>query len=189
MASVVSICNQALLMVGGEQITSLNDGTPEAKFCSLLFNDTRDEVIADGQWRTAMFRASLNRLTTDPAFGFSFQFQLPTFPKLIKVLEINEQFPGTIEWQVEGDKLLADDSEANIVYMGRIEDPEQFGPYLQRALIAKLAAKLAMPITGDKNFARGLEEIYLATKEEQLRIQGQQTSSTEVTSNDLLDVR
>lgn len=189
MPSKVDICNQALAKIRGSRITSLGDGTEEAILCNLLFDTIVDEVIAEGQWSTAVFRISLNKTINTPAFGFDFEYQLPTNPKLINVLEINESRAGDKEYAVEGDKLLSNESTAKIKFLGRVDDTEMFGPYLTRAIVTRLAHELAFPLTGSRTLSESLLQKYELDLDRGLTNDNQQGTSIELIADDLLDVR
>ncbi len=189
MASTVDICNQALAKIGADRIVSLGDGTQEAILCNLLFDTIVDEVIAEGAWSTAIFRITLNRTTNTPAFGFDFEYQLPTNPKVINVLNINESRAGDKEYAIEGDKLLSNESTAKIQYLGRVDNTEQFGPYLTRAIVTRLAHELAFPLTSNRALSESLLQKYELDLERGLNNDNQQGTSIELIADDLLDVR
>ena len=107
MASKVQMCNLALAKLGASRIISLDDNTVEAQLCNLLFNDIADFVMMEGMWATTIRRAVLAQTTNTPVFEWEFEFQLPTSPEALQVLAINEEIPGTNDYVIEGDKLLA----------------------------------------------------------------------------------
>lgn len=189
MASVVDICNQALIRVGADTIISLGDGTQEAKLCNLWFNTVVEETIAEGMWSSAIFRMTLNRTTNVPAFEYDFEYQLPTNPKVINVLEINENRAGDKKYAIEGDKLLSNESVVKIKYLGRVDNTELFGPYLTRAIVTRLASELAFPLTSNRALAESLLRKYEMDLQKGLTNDNQQGTSIELIANDLLDVR
>lgn len=189
MASQVQICNLALSRLGASTITSLTDGTTEAKLCNTLFSDLADEVMVEGSWSTTINRASLARTTNTPAFEYSYEHQLPVDPKCLKVLNIDEDSPGSIDYRIEGDKLLSDETTIKIRYIARLTDTEDWGPLLTRAFISRLASELAYPLTGDNTKADIEFKRYKLFLSEGLAIDGQQGSKEVVSSSDLIDVR
>lgn len=189
MPSVVDICNQALIRVGADTIISLGDGTQEAKLCNLWFNTVVEETIAEGMWSSAIFRIALNRTTNVPAFEYDFEYQLPTNPKVINVLEINENRAGDKKYAIEGDKLLSNESVVKIKYLGRVDNTELFGPYLTRAIVTRLASELAFPLTSNRALGESLLQKYEMDLRRGLTNDNQQGTSIELIANDLLDVR
>ena len=56
MASQVEICNDALRMLAGRSITSIDDDSAEARVCKALYPLTRDEMLDEFDWRFATTR-------------------------------------------------------------------------------------------------------------------------------------
>jgi hypothetical protein len=171
MASVVSICNNAIIRVGGKTITSLNDLTNEAKACRTLYEDVRNAVFREHPFNCVMARASLNELSTTPAFGFDHQYQLPI--DCLRVVSLNEDnyplvrnglpYMGTDEqkrFRIEGRRLLTDEGEANILYIRKVEDPNQYDPLLLDAIASRLAAEIAFPITRNAQLVTSMWNSY-----------------------------
>lgn len=188
MASKVQICNMALSRLGATTISSLTDNTPEAKLCNTIFDTLAKRTMVQGSWATTIKRVALAQTSNTPAFGYSYEYQLPVDPLCLKVLNINEDSPVT-PYSIEGDKLLIDDSTVKIRYIGYLTDPEDYGPLLTEAIEINLAAYLAMPITGDKNLSISLREEYMAVLMNNLAIDGQQGSKQEVIADDLIEDR
>jgi hypothetical protein len=157
MASVVSICNNAIIKVGGKLITSLNDATNEAKVCRTLYEDVRNAVFREHPWNCITDRKVLNELSTTPEFGFDHQYQLPT--DCVRVLTLNDErfplirngmvYPGLDQkrFRIEGRKILTDEGEAKILYISKVDDPNQYDPLLLEAVATRLAAEIAYPVT------------------------------------------
>jgi hypothetical protein len=189
MASDTQICNLALLRLGAASITSLTDNTPEAKLCNILFDDMVDEVIMEGSWSSTIKRVALVKTTNTPAYGFTDEFQLPTSPFCLKVLEINEATTGTYDFRIEGDKLLANVSTVSIKYVARLTNTGEFDPMLKRAIVSRLAAELAYPITGSQSVTKDMFALYKQHVQEGLAIDGTQGSGDQTITPDLHEVR
>ena len=90
-----------------------------------------------------------------PAFGWNYRYTLPA--DHLRILQLNgfldTQIPA--HWETEGGELLTNEGEAKIRYVQRVENPELFDPLFIDALTAKLAAKLAKPLTGSSSLAEG----------------------------------
>lgn len=189
MTSQVQICNLALSRLGASTITSLTDNTTEAKLCNTFFTDLADEVMVEGSWSSTITRASLARTTNTPAFGYTYEFQLPVDPKCLKVLSIDEEQSGSVDYRIEGDKLLSNESTMKIRYIARLTDTEDWDAFLQRAFISRLASELAYPLTGDARKAEAEFERYQLFVQQGLAQDGQQGSKDSVVATDLIDVR
>jgi hypothetical protein len=189
MASKVQICNMALSRLGASTITSLTDNTTEAKLCNTLFNDLADRVMIQGSWATTIKRVVLAKTTTTPTYGFSSEFQLPVDPKALKIISIDEDIPGSIEYKIEGDKLLSDEAAMKIKYVAQLTDTQDYGPALTEAVEVLLTSYLAIPIAGDRSLAEKLRQEYVQIVSHNLAIDGQQGSKDTVISVDLTEVR
>lgn len=187
MSSQVQICNMALSRLGATIITSMTDGTPNAKLCNTLFSDLADRVLVQGSWTIAVNRASLALASTTPSYGYAHAFQLPTSPKCLRVLDV-EGDPD-MDYKIEGDKLLTDADEINLRYIGRPSSTEQYSPGLTEAIETLLASYLAYSITGSKELAELLKREYQDLVADSLAMDGQQGSKDELVISDLLDVR
>ena len=143
MASQVEICNMALLQLGAARINSISDNSDEARLCSAFYNQTVDLVSVDGKWPTTITRQDLSQTDNTPEFDFTYEYQLPTVPFCLSVVSID----GDVEYVIEGDKLLTDESTASIKYIARLTNPQAYGPHLTQAIVNKLTATLAYPIS------------------------------------------
>lgn len=154
-ASDTSICNLALGNLGAARIISLDEASPEAKACALLYAQTRDEVLRSHRWNFAISRAELSRLSTPPAFGWTWQYQLPV--NCLRVLQVNgygeEEVPDN--WEIEGGRLLSDADTVQVKFIARVTDSSLYDPLFVEALALKLAARLCVPLTGSDSRAGG----------------------------------
>ena len=191
MSSAVAICNLALIRVSGNSIISLTDNTVEGRLCNALFDVLVEEVSMEGEWTSTIKRATLNATTTIPNNEWSKEYQLPTDPLSLKVIEINELRPGSIPFDIEGDKLLTDATEVRIKYIAKITNPQELNVPFRTALISRIAVELLRPITGasqpekDRAFA-SYKQVELV---DALASDGQQGSVEKVITSALHDVR
>ena len=74
----VSICNEALNLCGASSITSLDDGTDNARRCATIYDQTRKSLIRMHPWSCCKKRVVLSPTTTHPTFGFQNAFPLPS---------------------------------------------------------------------------------------------------------------
>lgn len=148
MADKVAICNLAITRIAGARITALSDTSVEAKHCSAIFELIAEEVMALGPWPSVRKRAVLAQLVETPAYEFTYTYQLPTDPKCLKVLRINDSKTGDTEYAIEGTKLLTNESSVSIKYIAYITDSETYDIYLRQAIVDRLVAELTYVTTG-----------------------------------------
>jgi len=150
----VRICNIALIKIGADRITSLSQNKKEAKVCNHIYESSRDSLLRSHPWNFATARVALTQIGTSPISFFAYQYQLPTSPKCLRVLEITE---SVANWTVEGDYLLTDDSAVEIRYIQRVTDTSKFDSLFVAALTFSLASQLAIAITTDQRLANDME--------------------------------
>lgn len=146
MASVIGICNSALVKIGARTITSLTEGSKNANLCNEQYAKLRDEVLRAHSWNFAIARAKLGRLVEAPAFGFANAYQLPSdFLRAVAVHD-NPDGAGAVPYQIEGQRALSDAEELYLRYVRRVEDPNAFDALFREALAYRIGAELAVPI-------------------------------------------
>lgn len=142
--SDVSICNQALAMLGADRIASLLDPSREALLCSQFYTTVRRGLLRRRPWNFAKAQAQLAASATPPLHTWSTAFPLPAdFVRMVD--EPEEVSPA---YEVMGDQLLANEAGPfNCVYIRDVTDATLFDDLFVGALAAALAAELARPLT------------------------------------------
>jgi hypothetical protein len=116
-------------------------------------------------------RAELAQETQTPAFGYSYQYALPTDPYCLRVLEFSNgslSYPqdnmfsnrGGPVFVIEGRKLLTDEGTARIKYVARVTDPQEYDASLVEALAARLAMEIAYAVTGSTTVVQLVTALY-----------------------------
>ena len=171
MPSETDICNQALTIVGDQRISSLDDDNNRARIADLFYADTRDAMLRAHPFGFAKTRSALALMSTTPPFGiYGYQFKLPVSPKCLRVLEIDEDYPGQIPYSVEGRKLLCNETTASIIYIGQITETGLFDAMFTDCLVARLAMSFALALTKQKTIVEMTAKIY------EMRIQETKTT-------------
>jgi len=156
--SDTSIVNLALARIGAKRINSLStDTTLEAIHGRTHYEHTRDALLRSHVWRFAMARAELEEDADAPDFEWDNQFILPA-----DCLRVVALYDTDSSYVVEGERILTDDTEVNLIYIKRATDPGKFDPLFVEALALALALKLVMPLSQDKVLRRELEVEYKA---------------------------
>lgn len=143
-ATQVSICSNALLMLGSQTISAVNENTPRATLATNLYESTRDAVLRSHPWNCAMKRIVLAPDTVAPAFGYPAQFTLPNdFMRVVQVGDDDED----IDWKVESGKILAAGTALKLRYVFRNTIEASWDAMLVKAMELTMAAEMAYPIT------------------------------------------
>lgn len=145
----VSICADALILLGASPISSFNDGTDEANACDRLYSDVRDMTLSMYPWSFAYKKVKLARLVTTPVSEWTYEYQLPgdRLGNPRAVFETANAYARPVkEWEIQGDKLITNYQEVYIDYP--YQTPEYAMPqYFVQLLKYMMAWHLAYPIT------------------------------------------
>ena len=142
--SKVDIANRALKKLGQPLITALppSENNKAAVAINNMFEPIRNNLLRMHPWNFAIKRATLAKLSSTPAWGWSYEYGLPgDFLCLIDVKD-------NIKHAIESNKILTDeDGTIGIRYVYKVEDTSQFDPTFSEAFATKLALELVEDIT------------------------------------------
>lgn len=139
MASEVSICNEALDILGAARITTLTEDSVNGRECNACYAELRDREIEKHRWNFARTRVVLAASSTTPAFDFSYAFPLPA-----DCLRVQPPSRTGLDWQVENHLdapsiMTNDGTSINLIYYKRVTDPNVMPPTFRGALAAMIA--------------------------------------------------
>ena len=154
--SALSICSDALLMLGGNAISSFNEGTDAANISDRLYSDLRDQALLIYPWSFSFKKVKLSRLVTTPTTEYRYEYQLPGDrlgpPRAIYTSASPGQRPSK-EYRIFQDKLLTDYEEVYIDYQYSVQEFEM-PVYFVQLLKYMMAWHLAYPITDQDSKAQ-----------------------------------
>jgi hypothetical protein len=154
--TAISICSDALIMLGAKAISSFNDGTDGANTCDRLYPNIRDSALTQYPWSFTLKKVKLSRLITTPTTAWKYEYQLPG-DRLSNVRSVrNSPQPNAAihkDWEIQGDRLMTNLTEVYIDY--QYQTPEfAMPPYFVQLLKYMMAWHLAMPVTEEMNKAQ-----------------------------------
>lgn len=155
MASVVDICNGALNQIGATTIITLTEDSKNGRLCNARYTQVRDAVFRSHPWNCLQKRIQLAADSDVPAWGFTKQFTLPS--DCLRVLSIIDY---DSDYKIEGRKILTDNSSCKLLYVARIEDPNEYDDLLRETISAALAADIAFPITSSNPLATNMYNLF-----------------------------
>jgi hypothetical protein len=155
MASIVDICNGALNQLGASTILTLTEDSKNARLCNARYTQVRDSVFRSHPWNCLQKRLQLAADTATPAWGFTKQYTLPA--DCLRVLTILDY---DADYKIEGRKILTDNSTMKILYISRVEDPNEYDELLRETLSAALAADIAYAITSSNPTATNMFNLF-----------------------------
>jgi len=144
MASIVEICNSALNQLGASTILSLTENSKNGRICNSRYDTVKDAVLRSHPWNCATKRQILAQDTDTPAWGFVYQYTLPS--DCLRVLAI-ENYDS--DYKIEGRKILSNDSEISLIYISAISDPNEMDVLLREVIGSALAADIAYEVTAN----------------------------------------
>lgn len=160
----MTICNNALQMVKvSKRISSLTQNTREANAFNDIFEEKRDQLLEMHAWNFAMKRQQLARESSDPVFGWQYQYALPN--DLIRVVGVwdNSDERGRIAYRNEEGYIRTDASQVWIKYVYRVTNPQLMTPLFRQALARLLAANVAVALTHSATLANTMQELFEGT--------------------------
>jgi|TARA_R100001530_G_scaffold134315_1_gene108959 hypothetical protein len=186
MASFVEISSNALRLLGDDPIVSFGDDTERARLVNAIYEEMRDEVARAAIWNCCKARQILASLTETPAFGWAYYHQLPS--NSLRVVDVRSG-DIRIDHEVEGRKLMTDTSSVNLIYIKRVTDPNEFDALFVSAYTARIAAELALPITGSNTVANAMWQLYERKVREARTIDSQEGTPATFDAQLIVDAR
>ena len=176
MTSWIDICNQALRLIGGGAIQSLNEPSEEARHCSLFLAPSRRSLLASHAWNCATVWANPPVMAEAgkkeaPFWPYRYAFALPA--GYLRMLRVETGLPTgslatgagrpapyqVIRWK-EQPALICDMERPTLVCLVDVPDPTFISPAILDALVYLLASKLALGVAEAEGKARLFEQKY-----------------------------
>lgn len=200
MTSNVDIANYAMNIIGASNISAFDENSKPARLINQRYNGIRDAVFRSHPWNCLIRRAELAQEVTAPAFGYTYQYALPTDPFCLRVLEFSNgslSYPqdnmfsnsGGPVFVIEGRKLLTDEGTARIKYIARVTDPNEYDAGLVETLAARLAMELAYAITGSTSVVQIATALYDEKMREARFVDATEGAPQKLEASDFIDAR
>lgn len=168
----VSICSQALLLLGANQITSFSDGTAPSSVCSVLYPRIKSQTLGMYHWSFTLSKAVLARLTSTPTNYYRYAYQLPSdmFLGVPRVVYASTSLsaPNITEYEIQGNQLLTNETTIVVDYQKLVAESDM-PSYFTQLLIYQMAWHLAEPITDQITKADYWRSVALGTASENMR--------------------
>ena len=185
-ATPVSICSNALLMLGDNPIADFKEDSDKARLASNLWDTTRDHVLRRHPWNCAIKRVILSPDTVAPAFDFKTQFELPA--DWLRTLSVGEEGERP-RYRMEGRKVLMDQSVCKLRYVFRNENPATWDSMLVWCMTRVMRALFAYPITQSTSLEQLIEQEVAQLLREARAVDGQEDEPEAFDESPLLAAR
>lgn len=185
--SDIALASRALIRIGAAPISSFDDGTAESEIAGALFGPVRDALISAYGWSFASGQAELDMLETPPLADYDYAFALPT--DFLRALSAGTAGRGRgVSYRIARGALHTDVDNVLLTYIFRPEE-EEFPPYFDAALIARLASELTIPITENTSRAESMFKLAELEYERARQIDAQQDTPGRIEDFSLINAR
>lgn len=183
----VALCSRALIRLGAAPIASFNDGSAESEIAGALYGPARDALLSAYPWSFATGQIALSDLLDAPVADYQKAFQLPN--DFLRAISAGVGGRGRgLHYRIARGALHANVDEATLTYIFRPEE-EEFPPYFDSVLIARLAAEFCIPVTENTTRAEALFRLAEGEYARARQIDAQQDSPSRIENFTLIDVR
>jgi len=145
----LSICSDAMIMLGASPISSFSETTDAAKVADRLYDAIRDTCIQTYDWSWSIKKVKLARLDAAPINEWAYAYALPGDilgdPKALFNSGAVGARPNQ-DWEVYGTSIFCNHEEVYIDYQYTV-DESRMPSYFVRMLKAALASAFAVPVT------------------------------------------
>lgn len=169
--SAVQICSNALLLLGAQTINSFDDATDRATLVSNLWPNALDAVLRAHPWNCAVKRVALAPEAAAPVFDYSYSFLLPG--DCLRKLSVGLA-GAPDDHQVEGRRILMDESVCYLRYVYRNDDIPSWDALLVQAAEAYMAMTCAYPITKSASMFDAMEKLWAVKLRDARNVDGQE---------------
>lgn len=192
MASKVSIANRALSKLGEDRILLLTDDNKRARTLNQMFDDVLDAELRRYRWKFTITRAELPALADAPAWGYQYQYPLPS--DYLALVQVNDFYvrSGTqvALWSVESGNILTNiEAPLKVRYVKRVTNPGLFDPMFCEALACKLAMEACETLTQSETKFSRMAEMYKSAMLDAQRQDAIENPPDELPQGSWLDAR
>lgn len=156
MSGYVDICNMALMRIGTSQtIASLDEGSTQAKVCSVWYQAVRDRILRSYPWRFAERRVSLAQSTDAAPTNWKQVYQVPSDCLKVRSIvvpgtrqpRVSQKIPFQLANDGTGMVIYCDLPTVEMIYTAQITDATLFDPLFVSAYAALLASEICLPLS------------------------------------------
>ena len=183
----IALCSRALIRIGAAPITAFDEGTAEAEIAGALYEPVRDALLSAYGWSFASGQTELARLETAPLADYQYAYQLPN--DYLRALSAGTGAKGRgLNYRLSRGALHTNSATVILTYVYRADENE-FPPYFDQALIARLAAEFTIPVTESTSRAETMFKLAENEYKRARQIDAQQDTPNSIERFPLVDVR
>ncbi|MBU0858673.1 MAG: hypothetical protein KJ667_01930 [Alphaproteobacteria bacterium] len=185
--SDIALSSRALIRIGAAPLSSFNDGTAESEIAGALFAPVRDALLSAYGWSFALGQVELSPLAVPPVADYAQAFALPN--DFLRALSAGTGGRGRgVNYRIARGALHTNVDAVMLTYIFRPAE-EEFPPYFDAALIARLSAELTIPITENTSRAEAMFKLAEMEYERARQIDAQQDTPGRIEDFSLINAR
>ena len=169
--SSVSICSNALLLLGDKPIDSFDVNNDRTRLAANLYPQKRDRVLRAHPWNCAVKRVVLSPCTESPPSDWKYQFQLPG--DWLRTLNVGLN-DSPDDYTIEGRRILTNNPVCYLRYIFRNTSEATWDALLIDAMTQVMVAAFTYPITKSTTKQATEEEIVKRMLREARAVDGQE---------------
>jgi len=186
MTSAVSICSNALLLLGDSPISSFDEANDRTRAVSNLYSYKRNRVLRLHPWNCASKRVVLSPDVDAPPFDWSYQFTLPD--DWLRNISVGLK-GSTDDFLIENKKILMNTNICRLRYIWRNNAEETWDALLVDVMTQVMVAALTYTITKSTAKQATEEEIVKAALKLARNVDGQESAPETLGDSPLLGNR
>ncbi len=182
--SVTGIANLALNRSGVTAwIDNIEGPSFEAQAVKRIWQHCVDDTLTSFRWPFATMRARLTEIETgEESATYAYSWALPEdFLQALEVIQVGYPNPRErdrpeyhIEYWQQQRVLLSNHSDLELIYIGRVEDPNLFDPAFVETLAWRMARELALSLANSPKLSAHAEQrFWLSLDQAKGRVGGQ----------------
>lgn len=184
--SSVTICSNALVLVGDATISDFDEDNDRARRAKALWPVVSDYVLRRHPWNCAIKRAVLSPEEGAPEFDYLYRFTLPG--DCLRVLSVGMEGERP-RYKVEGRALLMDSNVCKLRYVFRNEDVTSWDAMLVWGMTQAMRAAFAYSITQSGTLEQAIEAGLRDTLKQARAVDGQEDTNDGLDDSPLIDAR
>lgn len=162
-ATLLDLYNSALTKIGVRPMSSVDEDTREGIACRRYYEETRDEVLQQGDWTCATKVATLAQITGTVESSYDYHYQLPMdLLRIITLVDKNYADQKTEPYEKRGNTIFTDLEPCRVKYVGQVDAVADMDPHIQQPIIYALAMKVAEELVQKAELAPLMMQKYVA---------------------------
>lgn len=169
--SAVSICSNALLLLGDKPIDSFDVDNDRTRLVANIYEYKRDRVLRAHPWNCATKRVILSPDTVPPEFDWAYKFTLP--PDWLRTISVGAD-DDQDNYLIEGRMVLLDSNVCRLRYIFRNDVESTWDALLVDAMTEVMKAAISYATSKSTSKEQLVEEIVRRVLKEARAVDGQE---------------